>query len=164
MPDQPSRLYLCARCHCQVLVCSRCDRGQRYCATGCATITRQSRQREAGRRYQQSRAGRHKHAAHTHRWRQRPATSANKVTHQGSLPTPGDAVLPAIASPPAIPPDSSDPPPCSPSVSASLLASPSSTAVFTPVWSCHWCRTPCPALVRQGFLHHHRRVDHGHYP
>jgi hypothetical protein len=37
---QTGRLFLCARCQTQVLVCGPCDRGQRYCATGCADITR----------------------------------------------------------------------------------------------------------------------------
>lgn len=62
MYDQTGRLFLCARCQAQVLVCSHCDRGQRYCANGCANVTRLSRQREAGKRYQQSRIGRRKHA------------------------------------------------------------------------------------------------------
>jgi hypothetical protein len=34
------RLFLCARCQAQVLVCSRCDRGQIYCAQGCAQTAR----------------------------------------------------------------------------------------------------------------------------
>lgn len=99
MHDLPARLFLCATCRVQVLVYSHCDHGQRYCASGCAAITRQCHQREASQRYQQSGAGRHKHAAGTRRWRQRRAVAAKKVTHQGSQPTPADAVLPAIASP-----------------------------------------------------------------
>ena len=30
--DPSARLYHCARCHCQVILCRRCDRGQVYCA------------------------------------------------------------------------------------------------------------------------------------
>ena len=48
--EQTGRLFLCARCQAQVLVCSQCDRGHRYCANGCVNITRRSRQREAGER------------------------------------------------------------------------------------------------------------------
>jgi len=29
-----ARLYHCQRCHTQVIICSRCDRGQRYCPGG----------------------------------------------------------------------------------------------------------------------------------
>lgn len=39
MVDQSARLFLCACCRIQVLVCRQCDRGQRYCADGCADIT-----------------------------------------------------------------------------------------------------------------------------
>lgn len=88
MHDQTGRLLLCARCQAQALVCSQCDRGQRYCSNGCANITRRSRQREAGRRYQQSRIGRHKHAARMHQWRKRRAASAKIVTHHGSCGRP----------------------------------------------------------------------------
>ena len=84
MHEQTGRLFLCSRCQAQVLVCSQCDRGQRYCDSGCADITRLSRQREAGNRYQQSRAGRHKHAARMHQWRKRRAAAAKIVTHHGS--------------------------------------------------------------------------------
>ena len=52
------RLFLCARCHAQVLVCSHCDRGQIYCAQGCAQTARRDAQRAAGQRYQVSRRGR----------------------------------------------------------------------------------------------------------
>ena len=72
MHEQTGRLFLCAHCQAQVLVCSQCDRGQRYCAAGCADITRLSLQREAGKRYQQGRAGRHKHASRMHLWRPAP--------------------------------------------------------------------------------------------
>ena len=165
MHDQTGRLFLCARCQAQVLVCSQCDRGQRYCARGCADITRLSRQREAGKRYQQSRTGRHKHAARMHQWRKRRAASAKIVTHQGSQANPVDAVLPGNESPPAIPPDSQAPSPCRPSASESIVASANTcNVVLALVWRCHWCKSPCPALVRQGFLRHSRCVSNGHYP
>jgi hypothetical protein len=61
--EQTGRLFLCARCQAQVLVCSQCDHGQRNCAAGCGDMTRLSLQREAGMRYQQGHAGRHKHAS-----------------------------------------------------------------------------------------------------
>lgn len=32
----PGRRYLCANCHTEVLICSPCDRGNRYCSGDCA--------------------------------------------------------------------------------------------------------------------------------
>lgn len=74
------RLYLCARCKRQVTVCQDCDRGQIYCADGCAQIRRKESQQEAGKRYQEGRSGARKHAQ-----RQACYLARNKkVTHQGS--------------------------------------------------------------------------------
>ena len=95
MDDQTARLFLCARCRIQVLVCRQCDRGQRYCADGCAATTRQELQLEAAQRYQRSRAGRFKHAVRSRRWRARQAALAKIVTHQGSQDGPSAAVPPA---------------------------------------------------------------------
>ena len=167
MHDQTGRLFLCARCQAQVLVCRQCDRGQRYCASGCSTITRLSRQREASNRYQQSRAGRHKHAARMHQWRQRRAASAKIVTHHGSQVPPADDVLEANESPPAISSDSQAPPPCSsiaPDSIALNITANTRISIPAPVWRCHWCQSPCPALVRQGFLRHSRWVRNGCHP
>ena len=167
MHEQTGRLFLCARCQAQVLVCSRCDRGQRYCAAGCADITRLSRQREAGKRYQQSRAGRHKHAARMHHWRKRRAAAAKIVTHHGSQATPADAVLTGNESPPAIPPDSQPQPPCSPTASEPIALSATANTrrtVLAPVRRCHWCQSACPALVRQAFVRHSRECRDGCHP
>lgn len=76
------RLYNCARCAKQVRICCKCDRGNRYCAEGCARERRRESLRRAGRRYQQSHRGACKHAARQRAWRER---RAQKVTHQGSL-------------------------------------------------------------------------------
>lgn len=107
LAEHCARLFVCARCRAQVLLCSRCDRGQRYCGRACSRAARGDSRREAARRYQCSRAGRIAHAARSRRWRQRrrpcsptdcgdakPALDIdNFVTHQG-CPTPGpDAPL-----------------------------------------------------------------------
>ena len=86
-----ARLYHCARCRCQVVICQRCDRGNIYCAQDCASLTRAESRRSAGQRYQSSLPGRHKHADRQRRYRQR---LEDKVTHQGSPPTPAGDVLP----------------------------------------------------------------------
>ena len=170
MGDEPARRFLCARCRAPALVCSRCDRGQIYCAAGCAAVVRQQSQRDAGRRYQGSLRGRFRHAARTRRWRERQAllsvsqgssaarSATQSVTHQGS-PTPAsDAVL-AVPSPM---PAAATPAPASTAQSCKTIntgsaSSPAATLPLTlSAWRCHWCHTPCVARVRLDFLRHSR--------
>ena len=66
-----ARLFLCALCHCQVVLCRRCDHGNIYCSPGCGAEARRRSLRRAGRRYQDSRRGRHKHAERQRRYRER---------------------------------------------------------------------------------------------
>jgi hypothetical protein len=80
--DLPGRRYLCAGCRTAVLICSHCDRGQRYCTSGCADQARRRSVRAASCRYQASLRGRHAHAKRQQRYRAR----TQKVTHQGSPP------------------------------------------------------------------------------
>ena len=90
--EETARVFTCARCHCPVVVCSRCDRGQSYCGRACATAARACSLRAAGRRYQATRRGRFTHAARQRRYRR--GLAAKKVTHQGSLsPGLGDLLL-----------------------------------------------------------------------
>jgi len=77
-------LYSCGRCAQQVRICSDCDRGNFYCAGGCARMRRRESLRRAAERYQLSYHGACRHAARQRAWR---ARQAQKVTHQGSLPT-----------------------------------------------------------------------------
>jgi len=79
-----ARLYQCVRCLRQVIICSHCDRGNIYCADGCAEQSRQEKQREAAERYQDTLNGRHWHAQRQQRYRQRQKKEEEKVTHQGS--------------------------------------------------------------------------------
>ena len=85
---ESGRLYYCARCQTQVIICSRCDRGHRYCSAACSRRARAEATREAGQRYQSTYQGRLNHAQRQARYRQRNAASsssdAQKVTHQGS--------------------------------------------------------------------------------
>ena len=194
MGDEPARRFLCARCRAPALVCSRCDRGQIYCAAGCAAVVRQQSQREAGLRYQCSRPGRFKHAARTRRWRERQALLAvpvarsematpQSVTHQGSLLPASGAVLVAVPTPmavAAVPAALAAPAPSTQSCTTTTTSGASSPAATLPLtlsaWRCHWCHTPCAARVRLDFLRHGRsprprrrasaRVEpsHGHSP
>ena len=146
-----ARLFLCAACRTQSLICSCCDRGQIYCAGDCAARARHRAQRAAGRRYQSSRRGRLAHADRTRRYRAR----GKKVTHHGSPEPPRDDLLapgsPTIAGDAAIPEDR-------PRRAAS---------------HCHWCGRRCPAFVRREFLrrrlgrrdltrHDRTGPEHGH--
>jgi hypothetical protein len=46
-PPTPPRRFLCARCRSPVLICSHCDRGQRYCSAACSLQARSCAQRAA---------------------------------------------------------------------------------------------------------------------
>jgi len=155
--DRPARLFLCAGCRVQVVLCSRCDRGNRYCSRTCWRQTHDLARREAACRYQRSRGGSVRHAARSHRWRQRTAlqaaegagaditghadpdvdaAAAHKVTHQGCPPWVGAAPLAA----------------CTPDI-ASTTVEPSADAPASPtVRRCYRCAAEQPDWLRQGFL------------
>lgn len=75
------RLFLCIRCHAQVVLCSGCDHGQIYCGKVCAFFARQKSLRLARSRYQQTFNGRRNHAACQARYR---TNLKNKVTDHTS--------------------------------------------------------------------------------
>ena len=110
--ETSARLFNCARYHAQVVLCSCCDRGHRYCGSTCADTSRRESQRAAGQRYQDSRRGRRCHAARQGRYRQRQREQKEKVTHQGSATAPGNASLPSESKKPeqglVAPPKQSD--------------------------------------------------------
>jgi hypothetical protein len=76
------RLFHCDRCSTQVVICGRCDRGQRYCGPVCARAARRESQRASNRRYQATPRGRQLHAERQARYRQRRIASG-RVTEQG---------------------------------------------------------------------------------
>jgi hypothetical protein len=73
------RIFLCARCRSQSLICRRCDRGQIYCMGSCARDARREGQREARRRHQATPRGRAMHAERNRRYRAR----VRRVTDHG---------------------------------------------------------------------------------
>ena len=111
------RLFLCARCSCQVFICRSCDRGQCYCAGECSRLARQSKMREAGKRYQGSYKGSLRHAARALVYRKK--RNRNKVTHQGSADRGASDLL------------------CCDTVSSSQK--PARTCHFGGHEQCHWC-------------------------
>ena len=125
-----ARLFHCARCRRQVLICRHCDRGNRYCGPGCSEPARRESLKAAGGRYQSSRRGRFTHAARQRRYR----ASRPKVTHQGS--------------PPALPHDSLSPE--SRALRRQHIDFPVGHAQGP---CCHFCKRPCSPFVRLDFLH-----------
>lgn len=73
---QSARLFQCALCHRQTLICSHCDRCHRYCSPACSAKARRKSLQRANRKYACSRKGRFNNA------------QRQKVTDQGSPPIP----------------------------------------------------------------------------
>lgn len=125
-----ARLFNCARCRCQVVICRSCDRGNQYCGAGCARIARTDTLRRAGRRYQRGRQGRFAHADRQRRYRQR---QQQKVTHQGSAPvSTGDLLLGRTDGP--------------------IPAPQRQWLKQQPANICHFCRCRSVKFLRLGFL------------
>lgn len=87
------RLYYCALCHAQSIICSHCDRGQIYCSDTCSREARLKSCREAEKRYQHTPWGKYKHAARQKRYRER---FRQKVTDQGSVTPIADGLLGSV--------------------------------------------------------------------
>ena len=85
--ENSARLYHCAHCRRQVIVCRHCDRGQIYCASRCAQIRRRESLRAAAKRYRQTHRGKLNSALRQQRYRQR-LRQPQKVTHHRSPLTP----------------------------------------------------------------------------
>lgn len=118
-----SRLFHCARCHRQVVICSCCDRGNIYCEESCSQEARRASLKAAGKRYQGTFFGKMKHAKRQSRYRKR----INKVTHQGSPLPPNHDLLPSTEQKPK-----------------ELSQNNASY--------CHFCGCKCDSLVRIDFL------------
>lgn len=74
-----------ANCGEVFFVCSRCERGQRYCSDNCRKYVRRIQQRAANRRHQQSEEGRLDHRDRQRAYRQRRAE--RRVTDHSYEPT-----------------------------------------------------------------------------
>jgi hypothetical protein len=142
MSEEAGRLFVCARCRTQVVLCSRCDRGNVYCGRACSQAVRGASMREAGRRYQASRAGRFAHAERARRYRAR----RKNVTHQGSAAThAADLLGPETTTTP--------PPECRTvaSTEAPAQTTPAGTAIASAP-RCSRCGAVRAHAVRQGWL------------
>ncbi len=127
-----SRLYSCCRCHAQVIICTRCDRGQRYCAGECRHEARSESLKRAASKYQRSRLGCFNNADRQRRFRER---KKQKVTHQGSIQKPLHALLKTRLTE---------------TKKTQIL----SLSGFT--LRCHHCGCVCEPFLRQDFLYNRR--------
>lgn len=118
-----ARLYNCAKCRNQVIICSSCDRGNIYCPT-CSKLARKQSLCVADRRYQNTLRGKLKHAARQKHYRDR---LKKKVTDHGS---------PIISTNDLLPPQPSE----------------QKIRTAEPI-ICHFCGNYCSSYVRQRFLH-----------
>lgn len=142
------RLFVCARCHAQVVVCSVCDRGQRYCSRQCSAQARRASLREAGRRYQSGRAGRFAHARRARRYRQR---QRHRPSSPSSSPTPAAKIVTHQCSQEM---DAGD-------VLVAKLDVAQTTGCEEPAqWHCCWCARTGHSEVRRSFLRHARVPQH----
>lgn len=91
--EHTSRLFYCLRCHIQVVICSYCDRGQIYCGKECSRIARLQSCQAAEKRYQNTPAGRMKHALRQRRYRERLKI---KVTDHSSTAPAQNALLESV--------------------------------------------------------------------
>ncbi len=125
--ENSARLFHCAGCHCQVLICTNCDRGNIYCST-CSISVAVQLHREASKRYQNTQRGKRNHASRQNRYRQKK----NKVTDGGStIPSPND-LLPLVSN-----------------------EQENADKVLGPVdIHCHFCGRCCSEFMRSGFLRH----------
>lgn len=142
--NRTARLYNCARCHCQVFICSDCDRGNTYCNTDCAQQARQESLRRAGQKYQQTFRGRLANATRQRRLRER---QRQKVTHQGSTPQAKTALL------------RSDP-----ETSTKSRTGGNDRKGMDKKYSihCHFCGDECDQLLRLDFIRFRPRRRHRH--
>ena len=89
-----ARIFNCARCWCQTIICTHCDRGNIYCGSICARESRTKNHRISNQIYQKTFRGKQKHALRQSHYRQRQKEKAKKVTDMGSANTPLHDLLP----------------------------------------------------------------------
>ncbi len=124
-----SRLYFCSRCHALVIICSRCDHGQRYCAGECRHQARTESLKRASKKHQHSRAGRFNNAARQQRFR---ARQIQKVTHQGSTSKRLHDLL---------------------KTRLTEIKKTQKPSFQNSTCHCHFCGAVCDPFLRQDFLH-----------
>ncbi len=69
--EHSARIFNCARCHSQAIICVCCDRGNIYCGLTCSQESRQESHRASDKRYQDTYRGRLNHAKRQSRYQER---------------------------------------------------------------------------------------------
>jgi hypothetical protein len=70
------RIFYCTYCQDQITICSYCDRGNIYCQK-CAPLARANSKKEIAKRYQNTKKGKHKHAARQATYRSHKKSDAS---------------------------------------------------------------------------------------
>ena len=125
------RLYSCARCHCQVIICSHCDRGNIYCSGECSQAARCEKIKQANQRYEQTSKAKRLKSIRQQRYRQ--SQKAKKATDQGTLVVRlYDLLLSELKQ-----------------LKKRLI---NYRLLYCRHLCCHFCATPCDDFLRQGYL------------
>jgi len=145
MPES-HRIFNCARCGMQVVICTHCDRGNRYCSKRCSRPAREESKRQSGALYQLTERGRINHAARQARLEERKAN----LTHHGSSQVPED--LP-------ISPRATDVDVAEEEVNddEETMQGPALASIPGQM-RCHFCGRTCGSFSRVGFLDQYRRT------
>lgn len=166
MPPADDRVYKCRRCRWLVVICRRCDHGNVYCKE-CAPLARKENQREAGRKYQSTDAGKENHQVRQEQLRDR---RDKKVTHHPSAEisadrhwTPAPEMTPETGEPGAGKRDEGAAPapqaqPSVPDGDRTPGGDSSEAVAGRGTLICHFCGQPCSARKRAGRLSQHRPV------
>lgn len=156
------RVFACAHCKLDFTVCIGCDRGRRYCGSGCSSQARRQAQRASGKRYQSGPAGRLAHVRRSQRYRQR---LRERLAQQQSLPPSPVLPIPMPPPPPPPPPANRDASvgsqePCAAGVLTAELDVAPATGRHRWLWPCHWCKRECQSVVRRNFPRRSRLAWH----
>lgn len=147
------RVFTCARCQGEVVVCIGCDRGRRYCGSECSGQARRQAQQANGKRYQSSPAGSFAHARRSRRYRQR---RRERLARQQSLPPSQPSPLPSANSDASV----GSQEPCAGGVLAAELDVAPATGRDAWRRSCCWCSRECQGVVRRDFPRRSRLARH----
>ena len=155
------RVFTCARCQVDVVVCIGCDRGRRYCGSECSAQARRQALHVNGKRYQSSPAGSFAHARRSRRYRQR---RRERLAQQQLLPTPSSS-SPSPSTSTSTPSANSDASvssqePCAGGVLATELDVAPATGREAWRRPCVWCSRECQSVVRRDFPRRSRLAWH----
>ena len=134
------RMFTCARCHKQIVICTRCDRSNRYCSDKCSDAALKESWRRASARYQSTERGRIKHKVRHQRYLQRQ----EEMTHKGISQVPVEL---------RISPRATDFDVAHQEVKddEETMRGPGLAPAPTPI-RCHFCGRACGSFTRLGFL------------